>query len=151
MDIPTTVLSQYIKEILEEDQLKNEKMQRQDDEEDENQPINIVQEPRSRGRPRIPLRWTRMISLYGDDLSKVRCFDLATDLLIDNAMDKAPVHRRGDIEFEPLFWPKHFLKQLNDHTLEGHKLSDTKLRVLGKHVTKMRTKLRETAAKLPTI
>ena len=106
MDIPTNLLSQYIKEILEEDQQKNQHQRKQDDEGDDDQQQNIVHEPRSRGRPRIPLRWTRMISLYGDDLNKVRCFDLATDLLLDNAMDKAPVPRRGELEWHPLFWPK---------------------------------------------
>jgi hypothetical protein len=64
-----------------------------------------------------------MISVFSDDLSKVRCYDLATDLLVDNAMDKAPVRRRGEVEWEPLFWPKHFLKELEDHTLDGNKLS----------------------------
>ena len=73
-----------------------------------------------------------MISLYGDNLGTVRCFDLATDLLLDNAMDKAPVPRRGEIECAPLFWPKEYVKTLQSRTLEGNKLSETKLRVLGK-------------------
>jgi hypothetical protein len=73
-----------------------------------------------------------MISIYGDDLAKVRCYELATDLLLDNAMDKAPMRRRGEAEWKPLFWPKHFIKELPDHTLAGNQLSETKLRVLGK-------------------
>ena len=92
-----------------------------------------------------------MISINGDDLTKVRCFDLATDLLLDNAMDKAPMRRRGEIEWQPLFWPKQFVQQGHDHTLEGNKLSEAKLRTLGKKITKMRTNLRETAAALPVI
>ena len=86
-----------------------------------------------------------MISIYGDNLDKLRCFDLATDLLVDNAMDRAPVPRRGEVTWVPLFWPKEFAKGLKGHTLEGDRLSETKLRVLGKQITKMRTKLREKA------
>ena len=92
-----------------------------------------------------------MISLYGDNLGTVKCFDLATDLLLDNAMDKAPVPRRGEIECVPLFWPKEYIKTLKCRTLEGNKLRETKLRVLGKQITKMRTKLRERAGKLPSV
>ena len=62
-----------------------------------------------------------------DDLTNVRCFELATDLLLDNAIDKAPMKRRGDVEWEPLFWPKQYIKVLQDHTLEGNRLSQAKL------------------------
>ena len=97
MDLSTQQLARYIDEILEETKNEDEKKGNQSDEGGEEEPEQIVQEPRSRGRPRIPLRWTRMISLYGDDLNRVRCFDLASDLLLDNAMDRAPVPRRGEV------------------------------------------------------
>ena len=123
MNVPTEVLSRYIKEILNED---NPAERRENDnggnEEGANQ-SNQIPETRSRGRPRIPPKWSRMISLYGDDLSKVRCYELATDLLVDNAMDRAPVRRRGETEWEPLFWPKAYIKELQDHTTEGNVLS----------------------------
>ena len=150
-DIPTALLSQYIDEILEEDRAEKQAVEDKAEEEDNTGQINSSREVRSRGRPRIPLRWTRMISINGDDLTKVRCFDLATDLLLDNAMDKAPMRRRGEIEWQPLFWPKQFVQQGHDHTLEGNKLSEAKLRTLGKKITKMRTNLRETAAAFPVI
>ena len=150
-DVPTELLSKYINEILEENRVEKQALEDQGDEEGNNGQINSSCEVRSRGRPRIPLRWTRMISINGDDLTKVRCFDLATDLLLDNAMDKAPMRRRGEIEWQPLFWPKQFVQQGHDHTLEGNKLSEAKLRALGKKITKMRTNLRETAAALPVI
>ena len=35
---------------------------------------------RSRGRPRIPESWTRVISIHQDDLGKLRVYPIATDL-----------------------------------------------------------------------
>ncbi len=72
-----------------------------------------------------------MISIFTDDLSKVKCYELASDLLLDNAMDKAPAKKRGETEWVPLFWPKHFAITDHDHTLEGNKLSQTKLKNYG--------------------
>ena len=69
-----------------------------------------------------------MISVYHDALTKVRCYELATDLLVDNAMDKAPTKRRNEAEWKPLFWPKEFALTDHDHTLEGNKLSEAKLK-----------------------
>ncbi len=64
-----------------------------------------------------------MISIFSDDLSKVKVFDLATDLMVDNAMDKAPAKKRGEKEWEPIFWPKEYAVTDHDHTLEGNALS----------------------------
>ena len=103
-----------------------------EDEDIEEGQIVSHQQPRSRGRARIPERWTRMISIFGDDLSQVKCYELATDLLVDNAMDKAPTKKRNEAEWKPLFWPKEFTISDHDHTLAGNKLSAAKLRIYGK-------------------
>ena len=39
-----------------------------------------------RGRPRIPERWTRVISLKDDDLEGLKVYELATDLLLGAAL-----------------------------------------------------------------
>ena len=72
-----------------------------------------------------------MISIFTDDLSKVKCYELASDLLLDNAMDKAPAKKRGETEWAPLFWPKQFALTDHNHTLEGNKLSQTKMKNYG--------------------
>ena len=150
--LPTHVLSQYIAEILEESPSKFGKPEDYEDVFLQPEPIMLQQpEPRSRGRPRIPLRWTRMISVYGDDHSETKCFELATDLLVDNAMDKAPAKKRGETEWKPLFWPKEYTQTEHDHSLEGNKITDTKLRMYGKAVTNMRNQLRLRAKALPII
>ena len=43
---------------------------------------------RGRGRPIVPLQWSRVISISLDKIDDVRTFDLATDLIVDNARDK---------------------------------------------------------------
>ena len=89
-----------------------------------------------------------MISIFSDDLSKVKCYELATDLLVDNAMDKAPARRRNEPEWQPIFWPKHYVAQDHDHSLEGNQLSEAKLKKYGVQLTKMRAQLRERAKAL---
>ena len=89
-----------------------------------------------------------MISIFSDDLTKARVFDLATDLMLDNAMDKAPVKKRNESEWIPLFWPKQYAIKDHDHTLEGNMLTEQKLKKYGKISTNIRTQLRERALAL---
>ena len=39
-----------------------------------------------RGRTPFPEKWTRVISIYKDDLSKVRSYDLGPELLFDQSL-----------------------------------------------------------------
>ena len=51
---------------------------------------------RGRGRPMVPLQWSRVISISQDDLSQLRSFDLNTDLIVDSALgEKKPLHEGG--------------------------------------------------------
>ena len=36
-----------------------------------------------RGRPACPEKWSRVISIYKDDLTKVKTYDLGPELLFD--------------------------------------------------------------------
>jgi hypothetical protein len=59
-----------------------------DAEQDRESLNNSIQSSTSnkRGRPEIPKKWTRVISFSQDDLETVKVYDLASDLLLGNAM-----------------------------------------------------------------
>jgi hypothetical protein len=50
-----------------------------------------------------------LISVFNDDLSQVKCYDLASDLMVDNAMDKTPTKKRNEQEWNPIFWPRRYV------------------------------------------
>ena len=81
----------------------------------------------------------------------MRVFDLASDLMLDNAMDKAPVKKRNESEWKPIFWPKDYVHEDHDHTLEGNTLSEAKMRKYGKLATSIRSQLRQRALALKAL
>ena len=57
------------------------------DDEWEDEDIKSISSKQSkRGRQRIPEMWSRVINLSKDDLSNLRVFELAPDLLLSNGM-----------------------------------------------------------------
>ena len=71
--------------------------------------------------------------------------------MVDNAMDKTPTKKRNEQEWSPIFWPKQYVFEDHDHSLEGNMLSDAKLLRYGKQITAMRQKLREYGQTLPIL
>ena len=65
----------------------------------------------SRGRPRIPECWTRVISFSHDNLDKVKIFPIATDLLISSNLPTGTTPKKSKV------WKPHFFSQtfLRDH------------------------------------
>ena len=43
----------------------------------------MVAQPKKRGRPTIPDKWTRVISIHNDDITIIRTFELGPELLLD--------------------------------------------------------------------
>jgi len=56
---------------------------------------------------KLPEVWTRVISVYGDDLGQVKPYKTATDLLIADGFEPMP-HGADEEEWKLLFDPKGF-------------------------------------------
>ena len=56
---------------------------------------------------KLPEVWTRIISVYGDDLSKVKPHKTATDLLIVAGYESFPAEKDEE-DWKVLFSPKEF-------------------------------------------
>ena len=98
---------------------------------------------KSRGRPRIPEQWTRVLSLDRDNLENLKTFQLAQDLLMADGVPKP----KGKVkeEWRPYFLAVQFLKENPRPTAEDFKLSDEELVQLGQLVSKERARLRDKA------
>ena len=59
---------------------------REEDRESVNESLHSITSINKRGRKKIPEKWSWVISLSTDDLSNLKVFELAPDLLLGNAM-----------------------------------------------------------------
>ena len=58
-----------------------------------------------RGRPAIPDKWTRVISIRSDDLEKPRTFDIGSELLLDQSLDVSTSVRGRPPAWKAIYWP----------------------------------------------
>ena len=72
-------MQQYIRELLKEEGLHQDS----EDSDREQEKVKIGERQTKRGRPAIPDKWTRVISIRSDDLEKIRTFDIGSELLLD--------------------------------------------------------------------
>ena len=88
-----------------------------------------------------------MVSLEKDDLlGAVRTFEIRTDVLVDQGIEKAAAIVEIDVpEWKPIFWPKDYAADHVDFSLDANKLSTEDLERLGKRATGFRQRLREAA------
>ena len=90
-----------------------------------------------RGRPRIPEKWTQVISLEHHDLDNLKMHVIATDLLLAEGWPGVTASSLED-EWRPYFFPKAFVKENKDISLEQFALEEKELKELGIEVTKLR-------------
>ena len=100
---------------------------------------------KGRGRPKIPLKWSRVISLSDDNLTNLKVFELAPDLLIGGAMSKSNTRNRKEKKWKPIFWPDEYITEGHNMTLEGNKLSELQLKKQAVVATKARKLFRDRA------
>ena len=77
----------------------------------------------------------------------MRRFDLATDLLMASTLPAVPAQRM-DGPWEPIFFPKDYVKSLPKEGLEECRLNEKTLLKLGKEVTKHRLQFEMLAGRL---
>ena len=58
----------------------------EDDRESSEEPLEDGATQSKRGRKRIPEQYSRVINVYKDDLTRLKSYELAPDLLLSNAM-----------------------------------------------------------------
>ena len=101
-----------------------------------------------RGRPAVPNQWTRVVNVDNIATDKIRAWQIATDLLLEDAMPQPPMRRRLEQEWTLHFHPSQWTKDNPNRTIEGSRLSEHKLLKYAKQISSLREVMRERAAKL---
>ncbi len=92
---------------------------------------------KSRGRPKIPEQWTKVISLNDSKQQPINTYEIATDLMMIPQREGVPLGRT-ETPWDPLFFPKDYCKSQPNEGLEECRLTEKQLLNLGKDVTKHR-------------
>ena len=100
-------MQQYIRELLREEGHEEDSDGSNYEQEDADKQIPGAK----RGRPRIPEKWSRVISVHNDAPDSIRTFDLGPELLLDQSFPAMVQPRGRPANWEPLFWPPHVKKQ----------------------------------------
>ena len=75
-------MQEYIRQLLKEEGLYSNS----EDSNGDDQEQAVAGPSAKRGSPRIPDKWTRVISVHNDDLSNIRTYDLGPELLMDASL-----------------------------------------------------------------
>ena len=112
----------------------------------ENEVQELVVEPTQskRGPKKLPLMWSRVISISEDSLIDVDQHEIDEDMVALQALPRLPRPRR-DADWSPLFLPTQYSKDHQDISMVTYKLGEKRLKSLGIEVSKLRDKLREAA------
>ena len=89
--------------------------------------------------------WSRVISLSKDDLTNLKGFELAPDLMLGGAMSKIATRGKSQKKWKALFWPDDYLEEDHDMTLANNALSEDQLKKYATNVTKVRKLFRDRA------
>jgi hypothetical protein len=78
-----------------------------------------------RGRPMITEKWTGVINLEKDDMHRIKFRELSIDLMLAQGIPDPP-KRKMDDNWEPLFFPKEWIKNRDEITLDDFRLEPEK-------------------------
>ena len=95
---------------------------------------------KSRGRPKLPILWTRVIDIEIPVVDLVETFSIDED--IENLANmKAPKPTKGKKEWEPLFYTNYFTEENQVSDMEAYRLPEKQLKKLATSTVKYRADL----------
>ena len=100
-----------------------------------------------RGRPKIPLKWSRIIDVDSVDGIKYKAFEIDEDLK-SLEQELRQQSRRQKKEWKPLFHPKHWWKDHELYDLQQNLLNRVELLAMGSRASDMRETFLSRAHKL---
>jgi hypothetical protein len=101
-------------------------------------------EKAKRGPKKLPLMWSRVISISEDADEDIGVFNIEYDLLELLTKPKPPPPRR-DAEWAMIYQPTSYSKSHPDISMETYSIGEKRLRSLGIEVSKLREDLRKLA------
>ena len=104
-----------------------QQMLHEDERESQNKSADSIGSKSKRGRKRIPEQWSRVINIYRDDLSRLKAYELAPDLLLASAVRSTPTTSKKKENWRPIFWPKDYEKTKASLKLKDNYLTEAQL------------------------
>ena len=133
-------MQKLIRELIMEEDLDISSAEDENNGEEQKEPTKT-----KRGRKAIPEKWSRVISIFGDDLEKVKSYDLGPELLLDASLDISTSNGRQQQNWKPIFWPPTVKKEQMNFKVSNQVLSEKQLVKYGEQLTRFREKLRKDA------
>ena len=103
-------MSKKQKPALEESDSEISNLNEPDDEWEDEDIKSVPSKQSKRGRKRLPEMWSRVINLSKDDLTNLKVYELAPDLLMSNGMKHTLSRGKHSKDWKPLFWPDDYAK-----------------------------------------
>ena len=97
-----------------------------------------------RGPKKLPLMWSRVISISEDGDEDIGVYNIEFDLLELATKPKPPPPRRG-AEWAPIYQPTSYSKSHPDISMDSYAIGEKRLRSFGIEVSKLREDLRKVA------
>ena len=104
---------------------------------DEGDPSIESQSQASRGRPRIPEKWTRVMNVDSANLANIKTHAIASDLLLSSGVPKDSSKKKQPA-WAPIFYPKDYVKEHKNIKAQDHELGQEDLMRYGKQVSLIR-------------
>ncbi len=107
-------------------------------------------ETKSRGRPAIQEKWTKVLSLSHDNVILPKLHVIAIDLQMVSFLPKVSntsIYRKEEAAWKARFFSKDFIEQHPDPNMDEHQLSEKELKEYGILVTNIRRELEDEAEK----
>ena len=101
-------------------------------------------EKQRRGPKKLPLMWSRVISISEDGDEDIGVYNIEYDL-VEMANKPKPPPPRRDAEWEPIYQPTSYSKSHPDISMETYAIGEKRLRTLGIEVSKLREDQRKLA------
>ena len=103
-------------------------------------------EGQSKKSRKLPEQWTRVISVFGDNLDQAKAYSTATDLLMAAGFQPLPFTAQEE-PWKLLFSPKQFAIDNPDLVLDDYRLDVARLKDFGNHISDVREQIRALAKK----
>jgi hypothetical protein len=130
-------------ELLEEELTERVDLEAASEEEEEVEAAD-ARVPKKRGRPRIPIQWSRVMVVEPGEGVKMETRRLDFDLSLADALSRPDPGRR-ESDWEPFFHPKVFALEHDIEELEAWRLPEVLLKRYARLTTDLRKRQRERA------
>ena len=107
----------------------------------------VSSNPSVRGRPRLPIVWSKVVHVTPDCSSQIKEHWISVDTQLHQAL-RSRVNLEPTLGWKMEFFPNEFAKEHDIQSLDDWRLTESQLKVQGKNISKLREEIRKRALKM---